>query len=255
MVELDQMRDLVRDDIFCKRRWKLHQTPVEADFTFGIAAAPFALGVGKAHRRLRARDSLCVLRDPRRYELPCLLFQPVANARRHLVLIVCRRVGDRQMEQIGNDSGGAAELEVQRKLATSIENRRAGFPFARHDVAASRTPLVHRLDDPLSALGECRLDFTNRHPARRTYRQPIEMHLHADGLPTRADELVVDRLSGEVYAPNVTDLTRVAGGRLERGLMARGGVSATAAQGAPNRATSPSIHDSIACVNCAASLP
>src|SRR5205085_10807633 len=116
--------------------------------------------------------------------------------------------------------GGAAELKVERKLATSIEDRRAGFPFARHDVAASGTPLVHRLDDPLGALGERHLDFSNRHPARRTHRETVEMHLHADRLPTRADELVVDRLSGEADAANVTDLARVAGGRLERGLMA-----------------------------------
>ena len=55
VIELDQVRDLVRDDVFGERRRQLHQPPVETDLALGVAASPFAARVGQPHRRAAAR--------------------------------------------------------------------------------------------------------------------------------------------------------------------------------------------------------
>ena len=81
------------------------------------------------------------------------------------------------------------------------------------------------------------------------------MHFHADRLSPCADQTIVDRLSCEPHLPKLAERARVAGGGMERGLIARGDGPMALAQGFPSRATSPSIQDSIACVNCVASLP
>src|SRR5207244_4174944 len=166
-----------------------------------------------------------------------------------------RRMRHGQVEQVRNDRGAAGRIEVERKLAAAIQNRRAGFPFTRHDFATSRAPFDEGLDDPLGPLGECDLDLANRDPARGAHRKAFEVHFHADRLPARPNELVVDRLSGEPHLPRLSDGPRLTGGGMKRGLIARGNGPTPLAQGVPNRATSPSIQDSIACVNCAASLP
>ena len=51
VIELDQVRDLVRDDVFGERRRQLHEPPVEADLAARVAASPFAARVGQAQRR------------------------------------------------------------------------------------------------------------------------------------------------------------------------------------------------------------
>ena len=55
MVELLQMRELVRDDIVDHRRGRLHQAPVEAHLALGVAASPARARAGDEYARRRRR--------------------------------------------------------------------------------------------------------------------------------------------------------------------------------------------------------
>ena len=71
VVELDQVRDLVRDHVVGQHRRQLDQPPVEPDLAAVVAAAPLAARVADLHRRRGAlqqpREVRCTRHDqPRR---------------------------------------------------------------------------------------------------------------------------------------------------------------------------------------------
>ena len=83
------------------------------------------------------------------------------------------------------------------------------------------------------------------------------MDFHADRTAVRANQSIVDVMADKLDLPKLTQLPSIVDGGMKRSAWGsprtlRGG---TAHAGTPSRATSPSIHDSISCVNCAASLP
>ncbi len=88
MVELDQVRDLVRDDVQREVGRQLDQPPVEPDHALLIAAPPFRAAVRQLHDRRRGRDARGVFGHPREHEALRLVAQPAGDERRDLPLVV-----------------------------------------------------------------------------------------------------------------------------------------------------------------------
>jgi len=63
--------------------------------------------------------------------------------------------------------------------------------YARQHIASAGPPFGQRPHDPRRALGECRLDLGQRHPAWRAHGQAVEVDLHADGPSARAHQPIV----------------------------------------------------------------
>src|SRR5262245_37448135 len=81
MVELDEMRDFVRDHVTREERRQLHQSPVEPDHALLIAASPFGASVGELECGSRGGDARRELRDAWRKVAQRFLAQPFADER------------------------------------------------------------------------------------------------------------------------------------------------------------------------------
>src|SRR6185437_4113776 len=193
VVELDDVGHLVRDDVLGELRRELHEPPVEADLTARVAAPPLAARVRKPQSGRHAVDARRIGGDARRDECPRLLTEPAPHAVGHLLLVVRARVSHDEMEKVGGDGERARVVQLEGELVAAIDNRRARFPAPRHYLAPAPAPFGECADDPFGTLGEGALDFTDAYPARRAHRQPVEIDLHADRAPPRADEPVLDR--------------------------------------------------------------
>ena len=69
-----------------------------------------------------------------------------------LPLVVRVGVEHGEVEKIRRHGRAPRRKDLQRQFASAVENRRTGFPDARHYVATPGAPFGKRLDDPLRAL-------------------------------------------------------------------------------------------------------
>ena len=258
VVELDQVRDLVRDDVVGERGRQLDEAPVEADLAAALqlphSLRAFESRTGGAARAERAPRSAATRG---RHSAQRLVAQPVRRRAAATCAPRPARAGCSTVrsKRSARTSGLRRREHRQRELAALVEDRRAGLPHARQHLAAPLAPLGQRAHDPAAALAQRALDLGERHPARRAHREAVEVDLHADRAPARADQPVVDVLALQATA---------VASRRSRRLRSRARVTsplpsrppaAPRAAGSPSRSTSASIHASTSRVSAAGSLP
>ena len=200
MIELDQVRDLVRDDVVRELGRQLDQPPVEPDLalagcSFPIRCARSTAGPAAARRRgalrIRRRAGASARSASSRSQRP-------TNAAT-CALVAAAPDGARvRWKRSARCPAARAGCTVERELAAAVEDRRAGLPFARQHVAPARAPLgAARAGSSRARARQRGLDLADRHPARRAHGEAGEVDLHADRAPARADQPVVDALAGE----------------------------------------------------------
>ena len=128
-----------------------------------------------------------------------------ASSRSHLPtsaatsrFVVRVRMQHGEVEQVGRDARCGAPGTP--RAPARGRGKRIGAPDFHSRGITSRRRARHSasaLHDPLRALGQRRLDLGERHPARRAHGEPVQVDLHADRAPARADQPVVDGFAGQ----------------------------------------------------------
>src|SRR5690606_37578645 len=198
VVELLEMRDLVRDHVLHQLEREVHQPPVQPDDAVRGAAAPAgARGRQAPARRLAAQalaeDRQALAEDAGRFGL-----QPRVNAVAHLASARTGRQADAQGGAIADDAVGPgtdlhaqAPAEISQRLAVGPSHREA---FTTLLVLA---PFDELRKDPAGLLLERRVELPQRVPGRSGDGQPAFVDLEADRAATAAPEMVVDALPFE----------------------------------------------------------
>src|ERR1022692_1189597 len=121
MIELDQMRDFVRDDVVGDRRRQLHEAPVQPDLSLVIAASPLRAGAGELYRRCEARHLAREMQHARCEQRERLFLEPAADEGGDFTFVARSGMKDRQMQQIGGDGLLASRKKRKRQWTAAKE--------------------------------------------------------------------------------------------------------------------------------------
>src|SRR5229473_2753357 len=127
MVELAQVRELMRGHVVDQMRRQHHQAPVEEYSPVGAAAPPAGLRVGKTHNQaaepVRARE----LRDPFAEKLKRLPPHPIERS-----LAQARSVGEPELEPVVQEPHPDLSMpQRQGHSAPQPRQSRSGLPHER----------------------------------------------------------------------------------------------------------------------------
>src|SRR6185436_9565574 len=196
VVELDEVRDLVRDDVVGERGRDMHQAPGKADAAALGAHAPLGAGVGESYRRGGEAELRGEMRRARLERFESAELQPAhqsfqrAPARRadnqpsRLALHLARTFPDLEHVQLAE--------KRQRFAAHAEQQRRLGHP----------RPFVELGEDPAPLLAQEAFDLAPGRAQRRRDLQALRVDRQAERAPAAAGEAVLDATAAELDQPN-----------------------------------------------------